>query len=226
MRTYVRAALYRKLNFASVVGRSTTLKQVLVHFGLRPAGGNFRVLRRWLSQWDISTEHFVGTPPPRSREPIPLERVLVERSPYPRSKLKQRLYADGLKQRACELCGQGEQWHGARMSLILDHINGVADDNRLENLRIVCPNCAATLDTHCGRAQPPDGRGPDLCPLRRDVPAGVRAPAVLLTGVRHALGAQRAADPGRAAGGAAAVRGTGCRGALRWGGPGPGASTA
>jgi hypothetical protein len=38
------------------------------------------------------------------------------------------------------------------MSLVLDHINGVADDNRLENLRIVCPNCNATLDTHCGRA--------------------------------------------------------------------------
>ena len=37
------------------------------------------------------------------------------------------------------------------MALILDHINGVADDNRLQNLRIVCPNCAATLDTHCGR---------------------------------------------------------------------------
>lgn len=38
------------------------------------------------------------------------------------------------------------------MSLILDHVNGVSDDNRLENLRIVCPDCAATLDTHCGRA--------------------------------------------------------------------------
>jgi hypothetical protein len=37
------------------------------------------------------------------------------------------------------------------MSVILDHINGVPDDNRLENLRIVCPNCAATLDTHCAR---------------------------------------------------------------------------
>lgn len=37
------------------------------------------------------------------------------------------------------------------MSLILDHINGVYNDNRLENLRIVCPNCNATLETHCGR---------------------------------------------------------------------------
>ncbi len=36
-------------------------------------------------------------------------------------------------------------------SLVLDHINGVRDDNRLENLRLVCPNCNATLDTHCGR---------------------------------------------------------------------------
>jgi hypothetical protein len=37
------------------------------------------------------------------------------------------------------------------MALILDHINGVGTDNRLENLQIVCPNCAATLETHCGR---------------------------------------------------------------------------
>jgi hypothetical protein len=49
------------------------------------------------------------------------------------------------------MCGQGEIWRGRRISLILDHVNGVADDNRLQNLRIVCPNCAAALDTHCGR---------------------------------------------------------------------------
>jgi HNH endonuclease len=77
--------------------------------------------------------------------------VTVENSRYHRGHLKRRLYAEGLKERRCELCGQGEEWRGRRMALILDHINGVADDHRLENLRIVCPNCAATLETHCGR---------------------------------------------------------------------------
>ena len=45
-------------------------------------------------------------------------------------------------------------WHGRWMALILDHINGIANDNRLINLRLVCANCAATLDTHCGRNIP------------------------------------------------------------------------
>jgi hypothetical protein len=80
--------------------------------------------------------------------------VLVEHSAYDRGSLKRRLYAAGLKSPRCELCGQGELWRGKRMSLILDHVNGVHDDNRLENLRIVCPNCAATLDTHCARNLP------------------------------------------------------------------------
>ena len=51
-----------------------------------------------------------------------------------------------LKRPICELCGQGEMWRGRPMALILDHVNGVPTDNRLTNLRIVCPNCAAAGD--------------------------------------------------------------------------------
>lgn len=75
----------------------------------------------------------------------------MENSTYSRSKLKERLYKEGLKERKCEMCEQDENWHGKHISLIIDHINGNHKDNRLENLRILCPNCNATLDTHCGK---------------------------------------------------------------------------
>ena len=137
------------------VESSLTYSEVLRTLGLRPAGGNHKVLRHWLHDvWHISTDHFDQDHLLRERarrSMRTLDEVLVEHSTYSRATLKRRLYAAGLKERRCELCGQGERWQERHMSLILDHINGVADDNRLENLRIVCPNCNATLDTHCGR---------------------------------------------------------------------------
>jgi hypothetical protein len=140
------------------IAASTNWSQALRRLGLRAAGGNHRLLKAWAAAWGIPTHHFrpyadVGEH--LHRPARPLEDVLVEGSSYSRARLKQRLYAAGLKARACELCGQGEEWRGRRLSLILDHVNGVHDDNRLENLRIVCPNCAATLPTHCSRNLPP-----------------------------------------------------------------------
>ena len=122
-----------------------------MRLGLRPAGGNHATLKKYLALWGISIEHFDFGASPPVREPTPLVEILVEGSSYNRAHLKRRLLADGIKQPRCELCEQGELWRGARMALVLDHINGVWNDNRLENLRILCPNCNATLDTHCGR---------------------------------------------------------------------------
>ena len=125
---------------------------------MRPAGGNHRTLKKYIRLWDIPIDHFDPAAVRRAhlkalgeRSARPLDEILVAGSTYSRGSLKKRLYEAGLKARRCELCGQDEVWRGRRMSLILDHINGVADDNRIGNLRIVCPNCAATLDTHCGR---------------------------------------------------------------------------
>ena len=142
---------YDEQELREVVARSKSLSEVLRHFGLRTAGGNHRQLRRWLERWNISTDHFDYRSDLPRGERTPLEAILVEHSTFSRGHLKQRLYDEGLKERRCEMCGLGEEWRGRRMALILDHVNGVGDDNRIENLRIVCPNCAATLDTHCGR---------------------------------------------------------------------------
>jgi HNH endonuclease len=133
---------------------STCWSDVLRRLGLGLGGNNNKTVRKYVDRWNVPTDHFDPDAGRRRAGRIrlqPLEEVLVEHSTYKRQSLKRRLYDEGLKMRACELCGQGEEWRGRRMALILDHVNGVSDDNRLENLQIVCPNCAATLDTHCGR---------------------------------------------------------------------------
>jgi ribosomal protein S27AE len=136
------------------VAASKSYAETLRRMSMCDKGGSWKILKKWVAIWGISTEHFdpnagrVAVSRLRAR---PLEEVLVHGSTMGSSHLKGRLYTAGLKQRECELCGQGELWRGRRMSLILDHVNGDRTDNRIENLRIVCPNCNATLATHCGR---------------------------------------------------------------------------
>ena len=154
-----RRTKYDEEQARAAIAASLSWAESLRRLGLCPTGGAWRVLKKHATAWQISTAHFLpnGRPPASRRS---LEEMLVEHSPVRGTSLKERLYRAGLKTRECELCGQGELWHGLRMSLILDHINGVRDDNRLENLRIVCANCNATLDTHCGR----NGRRPPIEP--------------------------------------------------------------
>ena len=136
------------------IAGSRSWAEALRRLGMCQSGGGGRVLRKYAAAWGIPTGHFdpyATARGPHSR--IPLHEVLVKGSTYSRKDLKRRLYQDGLRQPVCELCGHGEIWRGARIAMILDHINGVGNDNRLENLRIVCPNCAASFDTHCARGR-------------------------------------------------------------------------
>jgi len=147
---------YSKTQAEEAVAASLSYAETLRRLGKCSTGGSAPVLKKYLGIWGISTAHF----DPRGAQKRGLNRglnrclseVLVDHSSYSRKDVKRRLFTEGVKERVCELCGQDEEWRGRRMGLVLDHINGVRDDHRLENLRIVCPNCNATLDTHCGRS--------------------------------------------------------------------------
>lgn len=77
------------------------------------------------------------------------EEVFVENSTYARHHIKQRL----LKYVAyeCKECGQGLEWNGKPLTLQLEHINGVRDDNRIDNLCFLCPNCHTQTSTYAKR---------------------------------------------------------------------------
>ena len=145
---------YQKEQFVPLVLNSKNLTDVLIKLNLCTKGNSRTTIKKYIKKYNISTEHFEtvterNTVNGRYRR-IPLNTILIANSQYnTTTHLKNRLYDEGLKERKCELCGQGELWYGKKISLILDHINGINNDNRIENIRIVCPNCNATLPTHC-----------------------------------------------------------------------------
>ena len=136
------------------VPKAKNVTDLLRRLGLCITGGNHQTVKKWIQKLDLDSSHFrVGARAVRINKSgsVPLDEVMVENSGYSRFHLKKRLIENGVLKEECSLCEQGPEWRGKRMSLILDHINGIRNDNREENLRLVCPNCNATLDTFCGK---------------------------------------------------------------------------
>jgi 5-methylcytosine-specific restriction endonuclease McrA len=142
--------MWNKEELEEVVKRSTNKSDVLRNMGLNIAGGNFNTLNKYLKMWDISTEHFCRPAPSGGHIEMELEDMLVEHSTTNRRTVKNRLLKEKLLIYECNNCGISE-WDGKDISLHLDHINGICDDNRVENLRLLCPNCHSQTPTYGGK---------------------------------------------------------------------------
>jgi HNH endonuclease len=87
----------------------------------------------------------------RSRpQAVPIDELLVAGRSRNRAHVKLRLLSAGLKENRCEDCGL-TSWRDRPLSMALHHVNGDGDDNRLENLQFLCPNCHSQTENFAGR---------------------------------------------------------------------------
>ncbi len=163
--------------FKELVLKCKTQVEVLAAFGLQAKGSNPRTLKRRLVEDCIDTSHFTTHKEnlENFRKKMSLEEILVEGSNYNRCRLKNRLIDNQILPNTCSECKIHANWNGKDLVLQLDHINGIHDDNRLSNLRLLCPNCHSQTETFAGKRRRGHVSKHKICPKCNGFIASPRA---------------------------------------------------
>ena len=145
---------YTEEQLREAVTTSTSFRQVMIKLGIKGEGAGYKVVRRLIRGLNLNTEHFSGQGWNKGktfpRKSVDFSTILVKGSDVQSYKLKLKLIQEKVLQDICSECFISE-WKGQKLSLHLDHINGISNDNRLENLRLLCPNCHSLTSTYCGK---------------------------------------------------------------------------
>jgi hypothetical protein len=138
--------------FIEAIKNSLSVASALAQLNLKPAGGNYDAFHKRVKELNIDTSHFTGqghlkNKPCLWHKEIPLKEILKENVYYNSSSLRKRLIKEKIFEPKCSCCSL-DVWLDQPISLELDHINGIKTDNRISNLRILCPNCHAQTPTY------------------------------------------------------------------------------
>lgn len=157
-----------------IVKESDTIHSVLVKMGKNTSAASYKSFHRKVKKYEIDITHFLSRKEITAKQfkegklkKIPTNEMFTENSLVARNQIKNRIISENLIKYECCMCGNDGNWNGNKISLILDHKNGVNNDNRLDNLRFVCPNCNATLDTHCKGSKGLISKSPKVKKLTR-----------------------------------------------------------
>ena len=133
--------------FENIVNASTTLKEIAYKCGYsNNSGASSKIVKERISRQNIFFQTSHGERIQRDDKDI-----FIEDSPVDQSTLRRRYLQGNFTEYKCAICGQEPFWNGKELTLTLDHINGHNHDDRLENLRWICPNCDRQLSTFAGR---------------------------------------------------------------------------
>lgn len=136
--------------FTQLVVQSPSKRELIVKGGWVISGSSYTLVNDRIKKLGLDTSHMLGQAINRgsvSNKRRPISEYLVKAPcPIGNSRLKRRLWEEGLKDRKCETCGVTE-WMGKPAPFEMDHKNGDKNDNRLQNLRILCCNCHAQTPT-------------------------------------------------------------------------------
>jgi Zn finger protein HypA/HybF involved in hydrogenase expression len=136
--------------FVCIVSKCKSYREIFTHFdSIKSKGTNNKTLKKRITDLNIDTSHFRRER--ESNQLMSLGEVMVEGSTYNRGHLKSRLIKMGILKNKCSICGLEGMWQNKPIMMVLDHVNGTHNDHRLENLRMVCPNCNSQLETFSGR---------------------------------------------------------------------------
>jgi hypothetical protein len=145
---------WTEIQLVDAVANSTSYAGVLRSLNLKPTGGNYSQIKKYIKEYRLEINHFTGQAhnagKVRPEFWTDVTKKLTKDSNWNTNQLRKQLIRAGIFNHQCNMC-KNTEWLGSPIPLELDHIDGDRTNNLLENLRVLCPNCHSLTPTYRGK---------------------------------------------------------------------------